>query len=410
MRQRAVLAYQWSRNSDSSHVASELGLAAEGRQDAQLLHLRHARLVEVVQPGVRRDGRDGLVLKEMISTLPNQETQVGRGAELAGHLVVQLVRLPRLLDKGVPVSVLVASVTLGIQFARLAPRLLAVGSRRAGAESRGRERLLAARAMLHSRLMVAQIPRSGARFCRAKSPEEISHSFPIRRETCDTAAMSDWMLHDKAHRRTGVNMKVYSMSPLVATEFDHLVDFVGPLNRWPVNIAEAVVSTHLTFESRFQLTLFLLGNRVPPCVFTEWFLKRSMLKDASARRHVAGILLAHKTGKLEADSKTTWVVGAVDKEGNELKDKNQVIATPDFAQEEPQYWDEAIKKLQWSDWGAVLPANDWLKLQTDVILPYRMSASVGATVVPGLGPIFGLDLLTEVAANSTPIASPMHEC
>ena len=222
--------------------------------------------------------------------------------------------------------------------------------------------------------------------------------------------MSDWMPHDKAHRRTGVNMKVYSMSPLVATEFDHLVDFVGPLNLWPVNIAEAVVSTHLTFESRFQLTLFLLGNRVPPCVFTEWFLKRSMLEDASARRHVAGILLAHKTGKLEADSKTTWVVGAVDKEGNELKDKNQVIATPDFAQEEPQYWDEAIKKLHWSDWGAVLPANDWLKLQTDVILPYRMSASVGATVVPGLGPIFGLDLLTEVAANSTPIASPMREC
>lgn len=229
-----------------------------------------------------------------------------------------------------------------------------------------------------------------------------------------------------ADRREAVNMAVYRMSPLIATDFDELVDHVGPLNRWPVNMAEAIVSTHLTFQQRFQLTLFLLGNRVPPTVFIAWFLRRNMLKDISARRHVAGILLAHKTGKLEADGKTTWVVGAVDKEGNELKDKNQVIATPRFADDEPQYWDEAIKKLNMGNAAATLPMVDWHPLSVNAILPYRMPCSTGTTplfadgvhtrgldfdnVQPAMGPVFlGLDVLTGLAANITPIASPLRD-
>ena len=112
-----------------------------------------------------------------------------------------------------------------------------------------------------------------------------------------------------AQRRWLVNQAVYNMSPLIATEFDRLVDYVGPLSQWPLRMAEAVVSTHLPYKLRFQLTLFLLGNRVPPAIITEWYLRREMLKDESARRHVAGILLAHKSGKLEKDCRTTYVVG-----------------------------------------------------------------------------------------------------
>ena len=208
-----------------------------------------------------------------------------------------------------------------------------------------------------------------------------------------------------AFRRQAVNAVVYAMSPSIAADLDELVDHVGPLVCWPVHVAEAVVSTHLTYQSRFQLTLFLLGNRVPPALFVSFFLKRHMLRDVSARRHVAGLLLAHKTGKLEAEGKTAWIVGAVDGAGNALTDKNQVIATPRFAAEEPQYWDEAIKKLNSADPAAVLAQEEWLKLETNVILPHRMPASVQT------GPIFGnnMDMLSDLAANSTPIASPLRD-
>ena len=238
---------------------------------------------------------------------------------------------------------------------------------------------------------------------RAKnSPRETKVAHCSRPAACTHHRMSDWINHNQ-RRRDAVNMAVYAMTPLTATEFDALVDHVGPLNRWPINMAEAIVSTHLTYQPRFQLTLFLLGNRVPPTVFTAWFLSRNMLRDVSARRHVAGILLAHKTGKLEADGKTAWIVNAVDREGNDVLDKNQVVVTPRFAHEEPQYWDEAVKKLNTGCAYAVLPPEDWQLLSADVILPYRQDASRHD------GPVFqGLHILTEVAAVATPHASPLR--
>lgn len=228
-------------------------------------------------------------------------------------------------------------------------------------------------------------------------------------QQANVVGMNPWLT---TFRREAVNAAVYNLPPSIAAEFENLVDHVGPLNRWPINVAEAIVSSHLTYLSRFQLTLFLLGNRVPPSLFVSFFLKRNMLRDISARRHVAGLLLAHKSGKLEADGKTAWILGAVDGAGNDLIDKNQVIATPRFAAEEPQYWDEAIKKLNSVDADAVLAQEEWLKLETNAILPHRMPASSGAAT----GPIFGsnkvfnnMDMLSELAANSTPIASPLRD-
>jgi hypothetical protein len=49
-----------------------------------------------------------------------------------------------------------------------------------------------------------------------------------------------------------------------------------------------------------QLTLFLLGNRCPPTLMAEWYVKRGMLKDKSARDQArlhatfASVLLGRK--------------------------------------------------------------------------------------------------------------------
>lgn len=112
--------------------------------------------------------------------------------------------------------------------------------------------------------------------------------------------------------------------------------------------------------SCLQLTLFLLGNRTPPIKIAEWYTKRGMLKDKSARDQVTDLIKQHLHGKLEEQGRSTWIMNAtVDKPvfdrkrpwdgvGEPAEDKNQVIATPSFAYDwEHQWmWTDAMDMLQ----------------------------------------------------------------
>ena len=136
---------------------------------------------------------------------------------------------------------------------------------------------------------------------------------------------------------------------------------VGSCMKWPYRFTEMMLSRHLRFPDRWQLTLFLLGNRCPPTLMTEWYIARGMLKDKSARDQVVDIIKKHKSGELSQQGRSTWVMDATappkpqwerkhkwDGVGDPTEDKNQVIETPTFAfdWEHECHWDEAIKTLQ----------------------------------------------------------------
>ena len=126
------------------------------------------------------------------------------------------------------------------------------------------------------------------------------------------------------------------MTPLDATDFDKLLGYVGTLDDWPVDCAEAVVSCQLPHDQLCVLTLFLLGNGVPPTVLIDWFVRRNMLRDVWASGHVVGLLHAHKSGRLEAAGEETWVVKARGK---------RIISTPSFDEKQAHCWERAIAKL-----------------------------------------------------------------
>jgi hypothetical protein len=137
-------------------------------------------------------------------------------------------------------------------------------------------------------------------------------------------------------------------------------EHVGSCLKWPHRFTEMMLSSHLRFPERWQLTLFLLGNRLPPSLMVEWYMGRSMLKDKSARDQVADLIRQHKDGTLEQQGRTTWIMEATvtkpiwerkhkwDGVGDPTKEKNQLIATPSFAfdWQHQLAWDDAIAKLK----------------------------------------------------------------
>lgn len=135
---------------------------------------------------------------------------------------------------------------------------------------------------------------------------------------------------------------------------------VGSCLTWPVRMTEALLSTHLHFPERWQLSLFLLGNRCPPVLMADWYLKRGMLKDKAACEQVADLIKKHKTGELERQGRTTWIMDATvtkpvwdrkhpwDGVGDPAENKNQVIETPHFASDwqHEHHWDTAVQLLK----------------------------------------------------------------
>ena len=143
-----------------------------------------------------------------------------------------------------------------------------------------------------------------------------------------------------------IKLKAWERIFLVTKIEEHM----GSLSTWPTHIAEMLLSRHLRFNDRFQLTLFMLVNKCMPAVYAEWLIKRGMLKDKSAREHVAGIIEAHKTGKLEAEGKTAYVMDATLPNGDVAPNDMKVctVATPHFAHDwqHQHFWDEAVHMLK----------------------------------------------------------------
>ena len=88
--------------------------------------------------------------------------------------------------------------------------------------------------------------------------------------------------------------------------FAHLQLDLGPWNEWPHGIATMLLSnTTLKYRERFSLTTWCLPNGCEPTMFVEWLLKRKLLRDESARQHVASLIKAYQQQEL---AKYTYTV------------------------------------------------------------------------------------------------------
>ena len=155
---------------------------------------------------------------------------------------------------------------------------------------------------------------------------------------------------------------------------DTIEEHAGSIQNWQWNMAERLLSKHLRYNDRFQLTLFMLQNKVPPALIAQWYIKRKMLSDQSARMHVAGIIKAHMTGELEEKCITAQMMDATDRAGNPLPycATQFPVYTPNFAYDwqHQHFWEEAIEMLKQG------------KVGVEPIPPHRQNASRGPYSMP----------------------------
>ena len=142
------------------------------------------------------------------------------------------------------------------------------------------------------------------------------------------------------------NLKGWERKLLDETVEEH----AGSIQYWPAHMAERLLSKHLRFSDRFSLTLFMLANKIPPCLIAGWMIQRKMLRDEAARKHVASIIDAHMKGELEAQCKTAYVMYATDRAGNSLEGAQKIfpVYTPIFAYDwqHQHYWEDAVEMLK----------------------------------------------------------------
>ncbi len=126
-------------------------------------------------------------------------------------------------------------------------------------------------------------------------------------------------------------------------------EHMGHTTTYPVHIQNLLLSKHLAFAGRFSLTLFVLQNGLPPTLYVEWLIGRGMLRDWEARTHIANILTANMTGKLEETNKTAYKMHATAADGEALpvSERVQVVLTPSFARmwQHKHYWTAATAAL-----------------------------------------------------------------
>lgn len=102
----------------------------------------------------------------------------------------------------------------------------------------------------------------------------------------------------KRAQRAELLDKVEALKPGDAQLFGMIVENIGPLSQWPLHNLSQMLSSHLTYQSRINLTLFALANQCPPTLYAEWCVSRNMLRDNSAHLHVANLIKEHKAGQL----------------------------------------------------------------------------------------------------------------
>ena len=158
-------------------------------------------------------------------------------------------------------------------------------------------------------------------------------------------------------------------------------EHVGPICNWPIAQAEAILSTHLRYQDRLRLSNFLLHNRLPPVMMAHYYITRKMLKDEAARKHVASIILEHKTGKLAEKGVHAHLMGRTLPNGDSNPQKVCVIATPEFAF-------DTMYEHHWFDAIQMLKENCLAPKSTVPIAPHRQAESVWKTTTGVNGRIY----------------------
>ncbi len=170
-------------------------------------------------------------------------------------------------------------------------------------------------------------------------------------------------MSDAYKRRRLQSQRIEAMDHIEGRALLDIEEQLGPVMKWPSRFTEMMLSAHLRFPERWQLTLFLLGNRCPPKLMTEWYIKRRMLSDKSARDQVIDLIQKHKSGKLEEEGRTTFIMGQTitkpvwdrahkwDGVGDPCDNLQGVISTPTFAHDfqHEWYWTQAIELLKSSN-------------------------------------------------------------
>ena len=74
-------------------------------------------------------------------------------------------------------------------------------------------------------------------------------------------------------------------------------DLMGPLHAWPVWARELLLKQHLSDSERYTLTLFVMGNKLPPFTYARFLRANGSLKDRRACEHVIDQLRRYQTGR-----------------------------------------------------------------------------------------------------------------
>ena len=172
-------------------------------------------------------------------------------------------------------------------------------------------------------------------------------------------------------RQTSINRATFDLSPVEVKILLELLDHLGPdwespmegkitvLARVPQKYAQALLSTHLKFKERRELTVFLLANRVPPTLLVKWYTVRKMLHDFSAKKDVADLLAKFAKGELDGQAqfttfhinlRSTAPVNYIDEDGN-MKSMSTTGYMPNGDYEyvcTPSFWKDC-----WKDFGCI---------------------------------------------------------
>ena len=115
---------------------------------------------------------------------------------------------------------------------------------------------------------------------------------------------------------------------------------------WPHEMRKLFCATHLQYDDRYSLTVFLLFNGLSPELIANWYLSRNMLSDLQAKTDVAGVFQRHANGyskdkilnkKYHLMSKA-WVIGEKAYMHNPLGlNAKEIIGV--------HFWDTAITML-----------------------------------------------------------------
>lgn len=122
-----------------------------------------------------------------------------------------------------------------------------------------------------------------------------------------------------------------------AMALEKISDTAGSFYRWPASQRTRMLSGHLQYRDRFQLTLFVLVNGVAPLLYAEYLDARGSLRDQAARDQVAGLIEAHKKNQL--GKYTAWHV--------DMQDMIPVKLPSSFDMDyDAGHWDEAVALLK----------------------------------------------------------------